>query len=124
MKITEINGKIVKIGKTSITVKDERGKTCGIVKNIKSSSVLSPRDKFDFHQKTGLGINFIKKCINSDGQWYYLHNIVKTQELEKSVSRWEGTNVDVSSDKISLAKMQEDRKIASEKLVVIDCYII
>ena len=124
MKIDEIIGKSVKIGKTSITVKDEQGKTCGIVKNIKSSSVLSPRDKFDFRQKAALGIEFIKSCVIYNGDWYYLNDIGKMQNLEKSIFRWEGTNVDVSNDKKALAKLQEAQKIASKKISVIDCYII
>lgn len=45
MIITDINGENVKIGKSSITVKDNNGKTKGVVTNCKAFSAMSPADK-------------------------------------------------------------------------------
>lgn len=124
MKINEIIGKSVKIGKTSITVKGEKGKTYGIVTNIKTAATLSARDKFDFRNKTGLGIEFLNSCVNCNGDWYYINDIRKMQNLENNISRLEGTSVDVSSDKKNFAKLQEMQRIASERISVIDCYVL
>lgn len=48
MNINEIAGRLVKIGKTSITVKDEYNKTRGIVKNICTWNLLPTRQKMGY----------------------------------------------------------------------------
>jgi len=69
----------IKIGKTSITVKDENGKTCGIVRNIQTWETLSPNQQFNYFPiiaKAGLWgntqINGLMKNIVIDGKQIYL----------------------------------------------------
>ena len=73
MNITDIHGENVKVGKTSITVKNNNGKTKGVVTNCKTFSIMSPADKFLLH-KRGISIDECKNCIIHNENIYYLHN--------------------------------------------------
>ena len=46
MKMQDLENQKIRIGKTSITVIGDNGKTAGIVRNIKTWEVTSPRDTF------------------------------------------------------------------------------
>lgn len=54
MVITDIHGDYIKVGKSSITVKDNNGKTKGVVTNCITFSVMAPRDIFYCIRKTFL----------------------------------------------------------------------
>lgn len=73
MNIADIRNEHIKVGKTSITVRDESGKTKGIVKNCKAFSTMSPADKFLLHKKN-IPLDEVKNCIIQNGTIYYLHN--------------------------------------------------
>lgn len=66
-QIKDCIGKNVKISKNSITIKDDNGKTCGIVRNICSLYDMQPNTQFEYFKKikqTGLhGKISIKNCI-------------------------------------------------------------
>lgn len=49
MDFKDLEGRTVKISAHTITAKDERGKTCGMVRNVRSFSDVPPRVKFDLH---------------------------------------------------------------------------
>ena len=51
MKIQDLENRKIKIGKTSITVIDDNGKTAGIVRNIKAWATMQPRDTFDIWKR-------------------------------------------------------------------------
>lgn len=60
MEILECKGKHIKICKSSITVKNEEWKTCGVVTNIKHLHDLSTREMSDYYpilRKSGLWCN-------------------------------------------------------------------
>lgn len=61
MKISELNGQYAKISKTSITVKNEEGKTCGVITQCYE---LTARDSSEIWGKIrkAVGIN-ATKCI-------------------------------------------------------------
>lgn len=73
MIITDIHGENVKIGKSSITVKGDNGKTKGIVTNCKAFSAMSPADKMQL-RKTGISLDESRNCIIQNGDIYYLYN--------------------------------------------------
>lgn len=124
MKINEISGKMVKIGKTSLTVKDEQGKTRGIVKGIKAVSSFVLRDELDFKHKTGLGPSFLKKCVNDRGEWFYLYDMGHEERVLGLIERMSAKGYDYSDEQKTLDKMRNDRDLACSKIKVIDCYIL
>lgn len=79
--IKDCIGKRVKISQNSITIKAEDGKTCGVVRNIKSLYDLQPNKQIEYHHKlrklgTGLhGKISIKDYIISDGVMYIFRNV-------------------------------------------------
>lgn len=58
MDFKDLEGRTVKISAHTITAKDERGKTCGMVRNVRSFSDVPLRVKFDFN-----------KIIRESGLW-------------------------------------------------------
>lgn len=86
MDIRDIKGKIVKIGKTSITVKDENNKTRGIVKNILLFEDAPPRISYQFSKiikEVGIWGNqkLIKNTIICEKELYLLKDT-------RRLSRW------------------------------------
>lgn len=86
MDIRDIKGKIVKIGKTSITVKDENNKTRGIVKNIFLFNDAPPRISFKYSKiikEVGILGNqkLIKNTIICNKELYLLKDT-------RRLSRW------------------------------------
>ena len=77
--IKDCNGKSVKISKTSITIKTEDGKTCGVVRDITSLYDLQPNKQMQYYQtlrKLGIhGKISIKECIIKDGIMYVFRNV-------------------------------------------------
>ena len=116
MKITEIDGCIISIGKTSITVKRDDGKTCGIVKNCIQFQTMTARDKFALKH---LGLETSKNCIICDGEIYYLNN--------QSLERW--INQQAHPEFFTVERVKADRQRATAEAVrqqgitVIDCII-
>lgn len=78
-EIKDCIGKNVKISKNSITIKNEEGKTCGVVRNIISLYDLQVNKQVEYYRKiknAGLhGKISIKDCIISDGVMYVFRNI-------------------------------------------------
>lgn len=75
MNMKEIEGKTVSIGKTSITVKNEQGKTCGVVRDAIRFNLLPTRQAFDLWAKVK-NIPAIDQSglILNNGNLYYMVN--------------------------------------------------
>lgn len=78
-EIKDCVGKNVKINKNSITIKNEEGKTCGVVSNIISLYDIQANKKLEYYKQiknAGLhGKISIKDCIISDEIMYVFRNI-------------------------------------------------
>lgn len=78
-EIKDCIGKNVKISKSSITIKDECGKTRGIVRNIISVYDMQPNKQVDyFHLFKNLGVwgkISTTNCIVKDGKLSVFRNI-------------------------------------------------
>ena len=78
-EIKDCIGKNVKISKSSITIKTEDGKTCGVVRNIVSLYDMQANKQMEYYKKikqAGLhGKISIKDCIIADGTMYIFRNI-------------------------------------------------
>ena len=116
MKITEINGNVISIGKTSITVKRDDGKTCGIVKNCIPFQTMTARDKFALKH---LGLEASKNCVICDGEIYYLNN--------KRLENWINQQAHPEFFTTEKAKAEQQKVIADavrqQGITVIDCII-
>lgn len=78
-EIKDCENRNVKISKGSITIKDENGKTSGIVRNIVSLYDLQPNKQMDYYKRLrNIGLHgkiSIRDCIISDGTMYIFRNI-------------------------------------------------
>jgi len=127
MKITELENKHIKIGKTSITVfNHETGKTCGIVRNICKFMDLHPNKATNYFRQLrdagawGSGINgIIDSVIIADGQLYYLHNIKAIENYNRYFAGHEGFEAEKNCYKQRLEIADKMRQYAR----VIPCYI-
>ena len=79
--------KNVKISKNSITIKDDAGKTCGVVRDIVSLYDMQANKQIEYFKKlknAGLhGKISLKNCIISDGVMYVFRNIKSKLWYEK-----------------------------------------
>lgn len=88
-EIKDCIGKNVKIGKTSITIKNDNGKTCGVVQDIwKFKDIQTNKQINYFHilKKVGAWENKdfdINTCIVKDGKMYVFRNMKIIQLHEK-----------------------------------------
>lgn len=127
MKITELENKHVKIGKTSITVKNpETGKTCGVVRNIWKFKDLPPNRQIDYFGAIsragvwGSRIDGIIDCvIISDNQLCYLHNLNPIEFYNKYISNREEFESDRKGYEERLQIAENMKQIAT----VIPCYV-
>ena len=78
-EIKDCIGKKIKISKSSITIKDDNNKTCGVIRNITSLYDLQANKQIDYYKtlrKLGLhGKISIKECIIANGTMYVFRNI-------------------------------------------------
>lgn len=86
-EIKDCANKKVKISKSSITIKNEDGKTCGVVRNIVSLYDMQANKQFEYYKQiksAGLqGKISIKDCIISDEIMYVFRNIKSKLYHEK-----------------------------------------
>lgn len=88
MEITKINGEEIKIGKTSITIKGDNGKTIGVIRNCTIvNNSLAPRILFEIsHKLKEKNINLMSlynRLVAVDGNYYFLYNLRKNDFVEK-----------------------------------------
>lgn len=120
MTMQDLEGKRVKISAHTITVKDEHGKTRGMVRGVEKYTALQPSKRFDHFpavKKAGIwGNDFDRKMIDHvivDGkQLYYLNDL---GALEQNPI-WEG-EVRCYQERLRIAEQ------AAQYMTVINCYI-
>lgn len=88
MEITKINGEEIKIGKTSITIKGDNGKTIGVIRNCTIiNNSLAPRILFEISRKLKeKNINLMSlynRLVVVDENYYFLYNLRKNDFVEK-----------------------------------------
>ena len=77
--ILECIGKEIKISKNSITIKDENGKTRGVVRNVISLHDIQPNKQIEYYKmlkEANLNTKISNKnCFIKDNELYILRNI-------------------------------------------------
>lgn len=109
MKITKINGEEIKIGKTSITIKGDNGKTIGVIRNCTIvNNSLAPRILFEIsHKLKEKNINLMSlynRLVAIDGNYYFLYNLRKNDFVEKYASK----NPEIFQAEINKVKEQDE----------------
>lgn len=125
MKMQDLKKQKIIIGKTSITCKDDSGKTCGIVRNVKAWGTLSARELYDFYKAVGAsGIRAAGLCGNLivDGkQLYYLHDLKPIEFYENYI---DGKIENDSEKERYNTRKQIAEKAKEYNIIVIPCYIL
>ena len=97
MRIEDLNGQLAKISKNSITIKDDAGKTVGVITHCCD---LAPRDSSEIWGKVRKTVGLeATKCISkmrkANGKIVYLENVntpdpnaIKLQEAGFTVARY------------------------------------
>lgn len=124
MDISGIAAKTIKLSAHSITLKDEDGKTIGIVRNIVPYTELRTSEQMKYWRKlreySMLDPECLKRLIMHDGELYYLHNLKPLEFYEKYCQGREGFECE--------RDYYEKRKAFADKIVeiatVIPCYIL
>ena len=124
MKIEDIKNKHIKISANSITVYDDRGKTCGIVKNVCSFTKSQPNEaqKY-FHSLRDAGIwgdsEFIKYAVICDNKLYYLHNLRPIEAYKQYFENTPGFESEIKRYNQRIKVAENIEGVA----VVIPCYV-
>ena len=95
MKITELNGQLAKISRSSITVKDDTGKTKGVITRCYE---LAPRDSSDIWCKVrkAVGVkatSYINEMRKINNDIWYLYNINVPDE---NISLLKGVGINIA----------------------------
>ena len=109
MEITKINGEEIKIGKTSITVKGDNGKTKGVIKNCNViNNLLPPRTLFEvaykLRKKNIKVMDFYNRLVAVDGNYFFLYNLRKNDFVEKYAIK----NPEIFQAEINKVKEQDE----------------
>lgn len=109
MEITKINGEEIKIGKTSITIKGDNGKTIRVIRNCTIvNNSLAPRILFEIsHKLKEKNINLMSlynRLVAIDGNYYFLYNLRKNDFVEKYASK----NPEIFQAEINKVKEQDE----------------
>lgn len=109
MEITKINVEEIKIGKTSITIKGDNGKTIGVIRNCTIvNNSLAPRILFEIsHKLKEKNINLMSlynRLVAIDGNYYFLYNLRKNDFVEKYASK----NPEIFQAEINKVKEQDE----------------
>lgn len=135
MEIMELENRHVRLGKTSITVKDEAGKTRGIVRNVWKFSDLQPNKQIDYLRKIdragiwGTVLNntyMLDNVIIKDGEIYYFNNLRPLESYRKLIERVNAEDLArfYAGDTEHYNKRQEIvERCAEQGIHVINCYI-
>lgn len=129
MEIFGAEGKHVKIGKTSITVRDDNGKTCGIIRNAWKFCELQPNKQVDFSKSVrasglwGCSIDGImNRVVICEGKIYYFNDLRVLEQYEQMMKSSFGGFLDtVTKNYIRRKNIVEGCK--ENAITVINCYI-
>ena len=126
MEIQDIKGRRVKVGKTSITVKDEQDKTRGIVRNIRKFNDIPMNrqvEAFGMLKKIGIwgsGINGLLDCVILDGnKFYFLNN---TRPLVSYQKYFAGLGCEAEEKRYN--QRLQIAEEAAKYMTVIDCELL
>ena len=125
MEITKINGEEIKIGKTSITIKGDNGKTKGVIKNCTViNNLLPPRTLFEvayeLRKKNIKVMDFYNRLVAVDGNYYFLYNLRKNDFVEKYTTK----NPEIFQAEINKVKKQDelaDLCVKSGMIQIVKC---
>lgn len=127
MNIVDVQGKMVRIGKTSITVKDENNKTRGVVKNICTWETLPPRRRFNFHKlisQSGIWGNeyLVKNLIFDENEMFLLKDMNRLEKWKDIIDHCDWTR----EEKMQKyhAEMQIYEKATEFGVHVLDVYLV
>ena len=128
MKIQELENKRIKIGKTTITVMDERGKTCGVVRGVATFKNLQPNIQIEFFGKlrnSGIhGAGLIDRVIIDGKDAYLLFDLRPINFYKESEKQAKANGIDFSSEQKHYNELLKIKKQAQlNGIIVIDCFI-
>ena len=124
MNISELKNQRIKISPRSITCRNENGKTCGVVRDVKQFKTARPAEQMKYFKavrECGIwGNPELSDClILVDSELYYLYNLRPIETYEHFMMGREGFESDTAA--------YNRRKSAAEKIAevatVIPCYI-
>lgn len=127
MEIMGLNGKRIRIGKTSITCVGDNGKTCGLVRGIFNIDSCTGSRQFDLFQvvnKAGLwgSKQDFSKNVFSDGKTvFYIHNSRLDETYKKYFEGKEGFE---NEEKHHLERQEARQKAINAGFVVVDCNVM
>lgn len=109
MKIEEAKNKMVKIAARSLTIKDENGKTAGVVTNATRFVNLPLREQVNFSGAVRASGFWGKKSnlIACNGKLYYLYNLCRLKY----------------ADDAEVAELESTKEQAAKYFEVIPCYL-
>lgn len=126
MTMQELEGKRIKISAGTITVKDEYGKTRGMVRNIRALKRMNGRERFDLWQlmkKAEIGLDANINIILAGGKFYFLNNtrpLRAFETLEKKLGDCEL----VRDERRRYATLHATAEQAARHMTVINCEIL
>lgn len=123
MKITDIAPDYkIKPNKTSITVKDNGGKTKGVITDCITFSNMATREQFELHNRLKkFGVNNLEiasNCVMKDGEIYFLYNISSRNWIEKY-----GAFDEREQNKLDKLEAQA-KQLKESGITVIECLFI
>lgn len=128
MKISEIENKNVKIGATSLSVKDDKGKFLGIVRDAIRWKELSPRTTQALWKKlreSGLwGTEWVNNVVFYDGELYYLHDLGADQHYFKLKEILDDCEFLENDTKRFNNRQDIKNRAESNGIKVMSCYLI
>lgn len=126
MDIMDIRNKRVKVGKSSITVKDDAGKTLGVVTNATPFMDMSPSKKCEYHltmRKSGIGMEGARNIVEKDGELYFLHDITPI-ETYKTMKKTHPDSWFLGELEGKIKINSELANAASKHFTVLECFVI
>ena len=127
MEMKDIIGKRIKLSANSITVKDENGKTRGIVRGARRFKDCCANQQIEIRgkiKKAGIsfinvGVNF--DCVvNAEGKWWYINDLKWESDYFKY---FEGRDENIDK-KYQNRRNIYDALVNENVMEVIDCWIL
>lgn len=130
MQIKDLEGATVKLSAGTITVKDENGKTRGMVRGLRRFNTWSCRERFEAQKALatsgiwGSGIDGLIDCLYLDGkEIIYLNNLKPLEAMENLLSIPEFAAA-FPEELERCNKRMEIAQNASKCMTVINCYVL
>ncbi len=127
MTMQDLEGKHVKLSAGTITIKDEHGKTRGMVRDVRRFGNWSNSQQFDCWSKLkASGIwetrrgSYVSNCFLDGNELYYLNDTRPIEFFDeyKSVCEKNPSEVEYHAERLRIAEQ------AAQYMKVINCYIL